>query len=159
MRSHCLRCLGSLLPALSLAVLCLAVLVCCPRFGLALGKAEAPTGASTGELRLEAQAGDYALTLRSPGKPGMAQALLLVQDAAGKAVSGLSITGLLDMPTMDMRPAYPMEMAFAPTEAGQYTALAQYPHGGLWRIRLKLAAPLGKVWEHAFTFTIENHGK
>jgi hypothetical protein len=97
----------------------------------------------------------YALELRTPGRAGVAQVALLLKDAGGKPLAGKKITGELLMPRMPM-PGYPLELEFYEEENGGYAALAQYAHGGLWRISVRFSGEGGTSVQESFDFELND---
>ena len=94
-------------------------------------------------------------TFLSPGKAGLSQVRLKLATVEDKPISGKKIVGELLMPEMPMV-GYPMELEFVEdaNEPGIYTTLAQYMHGGFWRISVKVPCCNEKFFLESFDFDL-----
>lgn len=105
------------------------------------------------ELRLEKKDEAHTWTLRTPNKPGVVLVILSLRDAADKPVEGRQVTGSVWMPEMPMR-GYPLDLEFTYEGMGEYSALVQYNHGGLWQIKARFQGHGDQVFEQFFDFTL-----
>ena len=103
-------------------------------------QAEAQSPRPSGEvIVIERATKTHKWHLTTPGKAGLAQVHLRLSTLEGKPITGKKITGELLMPEMPMV-GYPMPLEFVEEdrEPGTYTTLAQYMHGGFWRIAVRV---------------------
>lgn len=111
------------------------------------GRQEAPA------ITVEKTGPDISWTLKTPGKSGVVQVVLTLRDANNAPMLGKKLTGEVWMPAMPM-PGYPLELDFYELQDGDYAALVQYAHGGLWQIKARFAGGEGKVHQESFDFTL-----
>ena len=113
----------------------------------------ADNSGETPELTVEKQDGLHTWILRAPDKTGMVLVILSLRDASGKAVEGRQVTGMVWMPQMPMQ-GYPHDLEFSYEGGGEYSALVQYMHGGLWRITARFKDEGDRLFEQSFDFTL-----
>lgn len=88
-------------------------------------------------------------TTPSP-KTGDNPLTITVRDAQGKPVTGAKITASVVMTSMDMGTTHP---AVQEVGSGKYTVTAAFSMAGLWRVKVRVAAPGQKPALKAFDFT------
>ena len=89
----------------------------------------------------------------APNPPTVGDGNLLtvtVTDAAGKPVTGATVTSTVAMTTMDMGTAHP---AFKDIGGGKYQGHVGFGMAGPWRVTVNIAAPGRKPLRKAFVFS------
>ena len=177
-------CMTSCIHSLGIVLVCLAALVLCAPKAIAVTEAvpdavksdqagsncpcmTARAASRSGETEAEvAVAGDtivlsgstrsFAWQLSSPLKAGTNLVEITLKDKEGKPVAGKDMTGRLWMPDMPMQ-GFPVDLFFADVDGtGVYGCLAQYVHGGLWRISVQVAGDDGKTERVEFDLTLSD---
>lgn len=127
--------------------------------GCAFFQAESVYAADAGQkdavIVLERTNEGYSWFLQTPSKPGVVQVLLWLKDADGNLVPGKKVTGEVLMPQMPMQ-GYPLKLEFYEEKGGEYCALVQYAHGGLWRITAGFAGDEEQRIQESFDFELKD---
>lgn len=134
--------------SLAFALLFLAAFALCPSRAMAAPE-EAPD-----RISLEASSESLTWQLLSPAKAGTSLVEIILKDKEGNLVADKNMTGELWMPEMPMK-GYPVSLLFTDVErVGVYGCLAQYMHGGLWRIAARVDLGDGKTEQVEFDLTL-----
>lgn len=133
---------------LAYALLFLSAFVLCPPHVMAASE-DAPD-----RIALEASSESLTWQLLSPAKAGTSLVEIVLKDKEGNLVADKNMTGELWMPEMPMK-GYPVSLLFTDAErVGVYGCLAQYMHGGLWRITAKVELGCGRTEQVQFDLTL-----
>lgn len=111
-------------------------------------------GQKSKEITVEKRSPEYSWVLKTPDEHGVVQVRIILSDAAKKPLKGKLLKGQVWMPEMPMY-GYPQVLEFKEVEAGQYSVLVTYAHGGYWQIKAGFENDKGQIVEEAFDFELK----